>query len=116
MLGSRDLLLVRRGGRGLAAAGPLDGPAGERNSLRLKGRGTFVCISPWNFPLAIFTGQVAAALAAGPAPVSCFESSMAKALFLDRDGTEGIEIIRRMKADEQVKGLPVIGSHLRART
>ena len=44
---------------------PLPGPTGESNSLQLSGRGVFVCISPWNFPLAIFTGQVAAALAAG---------------------------------------------------
>jgi len=43
----------------------LPGPAGETNHHRLKGRGTFICISPWNFPLAIFTGQIAAALAAG---------------------------------------------------
>jgi len=43
----------------------LPGPTGERNELLLRGRGPFVCISPWNFPLAIFTGQVAAALAAG---------------------------------------------------
>ncbi len=46
---------------------PLAGPAGERNALELRGRGVFVCISPWNFPLAIFTGQIAAALAAGDA-------------------------------------------------
>ena len=45
----------------------LKGPVGETNSLRLAGRGVFVCISPWNFPLAIFTGQIAAALAAGNA-------------------------------------------------
>jgi RHH-type proline utilization regulon transcriptional repressor/proline dehydrogenase/delta 1-pyrroline-5-carboxylate dehydrogenase len=43
----------------------LAGPVGERNELILHGRGVFACISPWNFPLAIFTGQVAAALAAG---------------------------------------------------
>lgn len=43
----------------------LPGPAGETNHLELCGRGVFVCISPWNFPLAIFTGQLAAALAAG---------------------------------------------------
>jgi RHH-type proline utilization regulon transcriptional repressor/proline dehydrogenase/delta 1-pyrroline-5-carboxylate dehydrogenase len=50
-------------------AGPetLKGPAGEANTLELHGRGVFVCISPWNFPLSIFTGQVAAALAAGDA-------------------------------------------------
>ncbi len=44
---------------------PLAGPVGERNELLLQGRGPFVCISPWNFPLAIFTGQVVAALVAG---------------------------------------------------
>ncbi|QSQ52776.1 bifunctional proline dehydrogenase/L-glutamate gamma-semialdehyde dehydrogenase PutA [Xanthomonas translucens pv. undulosa] len=43
----------------------LPGPTGESNELQLHGRGVFVCISPWNFPLAIFLGQVAAALAAG---------------------------------------------------
>jgi RHH-type proline utilization regulon transcriptional repressor/proline dehydrogenase/delta 1-pyrroline-5-carboxylate dehydrogenase len=48
-------------------AGPerLPGPAGETNEITLHGRGVFGCISPWNFPLAIFTGQIAAALAAG---------------------------------------------------
>ncbi len=44
---------------------PLPGPTGEQNELRLHGRGVFACISPWNFPLAIFTGPVAAAMAAG---------------------------------------------------
>jgi RHH-type proline utilization regulon transcriptional repressor/proline dehydrogenase/delta 1-pyrroline-5-carboxylate dehydrogenase len=43
----------------------LRGPTGEENTLTLRGRGPFACISPWNFPVAIFTGQVAAALAAG---------------------------------------------------
>ena len=43
----------------------LPGPTGESNTLQLGGRGVFACISPWNFPLAIFSGQVAAALAAG---------------------------------------------------
>ncbi len=43
----------------------LPGPTGEANSLHLRGRGVFACISPWNFPLAIFTGQIAAALVAG---------------------------------------------------
>ena len=43
----------------------LPGPTGEENTLRRIGRGVFVCISPWNFPLAIFIGQIAAALAAG---------------------------------------------------
>ncbi|WP_220765839.1 aldehyde dehydrogenase family protein, partial [Shewanella sp. MBTL60-112-B1] len=43
----------------------LPGPTGERNQLFLEGRGIFICISPWNFPLAIFLGQVTAALAVG---------------------------------------------------
>ena len=43
----------------------LPGPTGESNALSLHGRGVFLCISPWNFPLAIFVGQIAAALAAG---------------------------------------------------
>jgi len=45
----------------------LPGPTGESNELRMHGRGVFVCISPWNFPLAIFAGQVVAALVAGNA-------------------------------------------------
>jgi len=48
----------------------LPGPTGERNLLRLRGKGVFACISPWNFPLAIYTGQVAAALAAGNSVVA----------------------------------------------
>ncbi|MET0505222.1 MAG: bifunctional proline dehydrogenase/L-glutamate gamma-semialdehyde dehydrogenase PutA, partial [Luteibacter sp.] len=48
----------------------LPGPTGESNQLFLNGRGVFVCISPWNFPLAIFLGQVAAALAAGNAVIA----------------------------------------------
>ncbi len=43
----------------------LPGPTGESNQMLWHGRGVFVCISPWNFPLAIFVGQIAAALAAG---------------------------------------------------
>jgi RHH-type transcriptional regulator, proline utilization regulon repressor / proline dehydrogenase / delta 1-pyrroline-5-carboxylate dehydrogenase len=56
--------------RSFAAPIELNGPTGERNELRLHGRGVFACISPWNFPLAIFTGQIAAALAAGNAVVA----------------------------------------------
>jgi RHH-type proline utilization regulon transcriptional repressor/proline dehydrogenase/delta 1-pyrroline-5-carboxylate dehydrogenase len=51
-------------------ARPLPGPTGETNTLRYRGRGVFVCISPWNFPLAIFIGQVAGALAAGNSVVA----------------------------------------------
>ncbi len=53
-------------GRKLFGDGQLmPGPTGESNVLRLRGRGVFVAISPWNFPLAIFLGQVTAALMAG---------------------------------------------------
>jgi RHH-type proline utilization regulon transcriptional repressor/proline dehydrogenase/delta 1-pyrroline-5-carboxylate dehydrogenase len=48
----------------------MPGPTGENNVLRLRGRGVFVAISPWNFPLAIFLGQVTAALMAGNAVVA----------------------------------------------
>lgn len=43
----------------------LPGPTGESNVLRMEGKGVWACIAPWNFPLAIFTGQIAAALVAG---------------------------------------------------
>ncbi|MEY4270453.1 MAG: hypothetical protein RLZZ58_1669, partial [Pseudomonadota bacterium] len=48
----------------------LPGPTGERNEMHLEGKGVFACIAPWNFPLAIFVGQVAAALAAGNAVIA----------------------------------------------
>ncbi len=53
-----------------AAPRRLKGPTGEENALSLHGRGVFAAISPWNFPLAIFTGQIAGALAAGNAVVA----------------------------------------------
>ena len=48
----------------------LTSPTGESNQLSLHGRGVFFCISPWNFPLAIFTGQITAALASGNAVIA----------------------------------------------
>jgi RHH-type proline utilization regulon transcriptional repressor/proline dehydrogenase/delta 1-pyrroline-5-carboxylate dehydrogenase len=56
--------------REFAGLRPLPGPVGEANALELHGRGVFVAISPWNFPLSIFSGQIAAALAAGNAVVA----------------------------------------------
>jgi RHH-type proline utilization regulon transcriptional repressor/proline dehydrogenase/delta 1-pyrroline-5-carboxylate dehydrogenase len=59
------------GRRDFSAAGHvMPGPTGESNVLTLHGRGVFVCISPWNFPLAIFTGQCVAALMAGNAIIA----------------------------------------------
>jgi RHH-type proline utilization regulon transcriptional repressor/proline dehydrogenase/delta 1-pyrroline-5-carboxylate dehydrogenase len=59
-----------RGRELFAAPLELPGPTGERNMLSLHGRGVFVCISPWNFPLAIFSGQITAALVAGNAVIA----------------------------------------------
>jgi len=56
--------------RGVLAPIVLPGPTGERNVLRHEGRGVWACVAPWNFPLAIFLGQVAAALVAGNAVVA----------------------------------------------
>jgi RHH-type proline utilization regulon transcriptional repressor/proline dehydrogenase/delta 1-pyrroline-5-carboxylate dehydrogenase len=53
-----------------AAPTALPGPTGEENRLVLRGRGAFLCIAPWNFPLAIFSGQIAAALVAGNSVVA----------------------------------------------
>jgi RHH-type proline utilization regulon transcriptional repressor/proline dehydrogenase/delta 1-pyrroline-5-carboxylate dehydrogenase len=69
----------------------LRGPTGESNQMALHGRGVFAAISPWNFPLAIFTGQVAAALVVGnaviakPAPQTPLIAARAVA-FLHRAG------------------------------
>ncbi len=54
----------------LGAPALLAGPTGESNTLRVRGRGVFACISPWNFPVSIFTGQVSAALVTGNAVIA----------------------------------------------
>jgi RHH-type proline utilization regulon transcriptional repressor/proline dehydrogenase/delta 1-pyrroline-5-carboxylate dehydrogenase len=76
----------------------LPGPAGERNELHLHGRGAFACISPWNFPLAIFTGQVAAALAAGNTVIA------KPAEQTPRIGLRAVEILREA-------GIPAAAVH-----
>lgn len=53
-----------------SGAALMPGPTGEENRYGWRGRGVFACISPWNFPLAIFLGQVTAALAAGNAVIA----------------------------------------------
>ncbi len=74
----------------------LPGPTGEENRLRLRGRGVFVCVSPWNFPLSIFVGQVAAALAAGngvvakPAPQTPLTAMGAVELLLEAGVPEDV--------------------------
>ncbi|WP_395646175.1 L-glutamate gamma-semialdehyde dehydrogenase [Terricaulis sp.] len=103
---------------------PLPSPAGETDHLELHGRGVFVCISPWNFPLAIFTGQLAAALAAGntvvakPAEQTPRIAEAAVKLFYDAglprevlqlvqgDGAVGGKLV----ADPRISGVAFTGS------
>jgi RHH-type transcriptional regulator, proline utilization regulon repressor / proline dehydrogenase / delta 1-pyrroline-5-carboxylate dehydrogenase len=103
----------------------LPGPTGERNELRLVGRGVFVCISPWNFPLAIFTGQIAGALAAGntaiakPAEQSALVGALAVSL-LEKAGLpdgalhflpgDGRALGETLLADPRVAGVVFTGS------
>lgn len=107
----------------------LAGPTGESNQLSLQGRGVFACISPWNFPLAIFTGQVAAALVAGnavvakPAEQTPLIAARAVELFLQAgvpgevlsllpgDGSVGQQLV----ADPRTAGVAFTGSTETAR-
>ncbi|TWB35171.1 bifunctional proline dehydrogenase/L-glutamate gamma-semialdehyde dehydrogenase PutA [Nitrospirillum pindoramense] len=90
----------------------LPGPTGESNELSLHGRGTFVCISPWNFPLAIFTGQVAAALAAGnavaakPAEQTTLVGARAVRLF-HKAGVPG-DILHLLPGDGETVGAALV--------
>ncbi len=102
----------------------LPGPTGESNALRYRGRGAVVCISPWNFPLAIFIGQVGAALLAGnavvakPAEQTPLIAALAIALLHDAgvpktalhllpgDGDVGASLV----ADPRVAGVVFTGS------
>ena len=95
-------------------AGPTDlpGPTGERNQLFLEGRGVFACISPWNFPLAIFTGQVTGALAAGnavvakPAEQTCLIAAEAVKL-LHEAGVPG-DVLQLVPGDGPTIGAPLV--------
>ena len=108
----------------------MPGPTGERNTYGMRGRGVFVCISPWNFPLAIFTGQVAAALAAGnaviakPAEQTPLVAYRAVQLMLDAGipadvlhflPGDGAKIGGRAVADPRVAGVAFTGSTETAR-
>ncbi|MCC7275127.1 MAG: bifunctional proline dehydrogenase/L-glutamate gamma-semialdehyde dehydrogenase PutA, partial [Alphaproteobacteria bacterium] len=90
----------------------MPGPTGERNELSLHGRGAFACISPWNFPLAIFTGQIAAALAAGnavlakPAEQTPLVGAAAVAL-LHRAGVPG-DVLQFLPGDGPTVGVPLV--------
>jgi RHH-type proline utilization regulon transcriptional repressor/proline dehydrogenase/delta 1-pyrroline-5-carboxylate dehydrogenase len=110
--------------RDCLAAQPMPGPTGESNLLRYRGRGVFVCISPWNFPLGIFLGQVSAALVAGnsvvakPAEQTPLVAARAVALlheagvplsalhFVPGDGAVGASLV----ADPRAAGVVFTGS------
>ncbi|QWL05253.1 bifunctional proline dehydrogenase/L-glutamate gamma-semialdehyde dehydrogenase PutA [Shewanella indica] len=103
----------------------LPGPTGELNELFVQGRGVFVCISPWNFPLAIFLGQVTAALAAGntviakPAEQTCLvgyravqlahEAGIPKEALQFLPGT-GASVGAALTSDERIGGVCFTGS------
>jgi RHH-type proline utilization regulon transcriptional repressor/proline dehydrogenase/delta 1-pyrroline-5-carboxylate dehydrogenase len=107
----------------------LPGPTGELNELRWAARGIFACISPWNFPLAIFLGQVTAALVTGnaviakPAPQTPLIAAAAVRLlfeagvppevlaFLPGDDSVGAALI----ADSRLAGVVFTGSNGTAR-
>ena len=102
----------------------LPGPTGERNVLRMEGRGVWACIAPWNFPLAIFLGQVAAALVTGntvvakPAPQTPRIAARAVALAHEAGVpidalvllVGGPEVGAELVADVRVAGVAFTGS------
>ncbi|MCK9606638.1 MAG: bifunctional proline dehydrogenase/L-glutamate gamma-semialdehyde dehydrogenase PutA [Methylomonas sp.] len=108
----------------------LPGPTGEENCLWQYGRGVFVCISPWNFPVAIFIGQIAAALAAGNTVIAkpALQTSltgMACVRLLHQAGVpsevlhflpgEGPVLGKQLLSDNRVAGVAFTGSSATAR-
>jgi RHH-type proline utilization regulon transcriptional repressor/proline dehydrogenase/delta 1-pyrroline-5-carboxylate dehydrogenase len=108
----------------------LPGPTGEHNQLSMHGKGVFACISPWNFPLAIFTGQVSAALAAGNTvlakPAEQTPAIAARAVKLMHQAGvplkalqllpgDGASVGARLTADPRIDGVAFTGSTETAR-
>jgi len=107
----------------------LPGITGERNTLGLRGRGIFACVSPWNFPLSIFTGQIAAALVTGnsviakPAEQTPRIGAIATEIFhaagIPRDVLHllqgGAEIGGVLTSDARMAGVAFTGSEAAAR-
>lgn len=90
----------------------LPGPTGETNQLHLHGRGVVLCISPWNFPLAIFVGQISAALVTGnavlakPARQTSLIAAMAIRLF--RQAGIPAAVVQLLPGRSEVVGAPLI--------
>ncbi|MBV8970672.1 MAG: L-glutamate gamma-semialdehyde dehydrogenase, partial [Sphingomonadaceae bacterium] len=107
----------------------LPGPTGERNVLRMEGRGVWATIAPWNFPLAIFLGQTVAALVAGnsvvakPAPQTPAIARRAVELAWEagvpRDALVlvpgGPEVGQALTSDPRIAGVAFTGSTATAR-
>lgn len=103
----------------------MPGYTGETNTLRMQGRGVMLCISPWNFPVAIFTGQVVAALVAGNAVIAkpaeqtaliaakvvelCYKAGIPKAVLQYLPGS-GSEIGKVLLPDDRIAGVIFTGS------
>lgn len=117
--------------RRVLAPQDLPGPTGELNQLTMHGRGVFLCISPWNFPLAIFTGQVVAALVAGNCVIAkpAEQTSLiaAKAVALMHQAGIPPEVVQLLPgkgsvvgalavADERIAGVMFTGSTETARS
>ena len=109
----------------------LPGPTGEHNTLHAEGRGPMLCISPWNFPAAIFTGQIAAALVAGntvvakPANQTPLIAAKIVALFhqahVPKDALQlmpgaGSIIGQQLVDDPRIQGVMLTGSNQTAQT
>jgi RHH-type proline utilization regulon transcriptional repressor/proline dehydrogenase/delta 1-pyrroline-5-carboxylate dehydrogenase len=102
----------------------LPGPTGERNVLRMGGRGVWVCIAPWNFPLAIFLGQIAAALVGGntvvakPAPqtpeIAAYAVGLAHGAGIPEDAlilaAGGPDMGAALVEDSRIAGIAFTGS------
>jgi RHH-type proline utilization regulon transcriptional repressor/proline dehydrogenase/delta 1-pyrroline-5-carboxylate dehydrogenase len=114
----------------LARPHPLPGPTGESNVLTYHPRGVFYCIAPWNFPLAIFVGQVVAALAVGntvlakPAPQTPLVAAAAVKILIEAgipaDAVQflpgdGIAVSRAVLGDVRLAGVAFTGSTATAR-
>jgi RHH-type proline utilization regulon transcriptional repressor/proline dehydrogenase/delta 1-pyrroline-5-carboxylate dehydrogenase len=108
----------------------LPGPTGERNRLGMHGRGPFACISPWNFPLAIFTGQISAALVTGnpviakPAEQTPMVATRVVQLFHEAGVPKGVlhllpgqgdTVGAQLVSDERIAGVTFTGSMETAR-
>lgn len=96
----------------LAQPVQLVGPTGETNQLELHGRGTMVCISPWNFPLAIFAGQVMAALVAGNPVIAkpAEQTPLIAALAVKLLHQAGIprEVLQLLTGSGRILGTPLV--------